>query len=201
MKIAGLVLAGGQSRRMGGEDKALMRIHGRTLSALVVERLKPQVGALAVNSNGDPREFDDLKLPVIADTLDGHLGPLAGVLTGMRWAQRRGFDHIVTAAADTPFFPTDFVARLRQRLEHRGGTSQVAMTSSAGRIHPVFGLWPVALADALELFLINEQGRKILAFAERYGLEEVVFEAADLDPFFNINTPDDLKQALQVDTD
>jgi len=187
--IAGIILAGGLSRRMGGQEKSLMTLGGRPAISLLIDRLSPQVGTLAINANGDPERFADEGLPVIADSVEGHVGPLAGVLAGMEWAGQQGVSHVISGASDTPFIPTDLVARLS---ENAG--SGIAMARSGGRVHPVFGLWPVDLADDLRRFLVDEDKRKILEFAKRYDLTEVEFDM-DADPFFNINTPEDLEIA------
>ena len=202
MKVAGVVLAGGQSKRMGGVEKSLLDLVAVAPIEWVVRRLGPQVEAIAINANGNPARFDFIGFPVIADTVEGFVGPLAGVLAGMRWAGKlENVTHIVTAAADTPFIPVDLVERLSGSLRDLPDDT-VAMASSNGRIHPVFGLWPVDLADALEHFLVDEDQRKILKFANRYNLQEIVFDVSDgytgYDPFFNINTPDDLERARQI---
>lgn len=189
-RILGLVLAGGLSRRMGGGDKVLMDLNGAPLISRVIERLAPQVDDLAVNANGDPARLDLTGLPIIADTLEGFAGPLAGLLAGMRWAESKA-THILTAATDTPFLPVDLV----ERLADAGSPDHISMARSGTRIHPVFGLWPVSLADALHDFLVVEDKRKILEFANRFTLHEVTFPMGDVDPFFNINTPRDLEEA------
>ena len=196
MRIAGVILAGGLSRRMGGQEKSLMQLVGREPIVIVANRLGSQVDQLCINANGDPARFDHLKLPVIADTVDGFVGPLAGVLAGMRWAtQIYGVTHIITAAADTPFFPKSYVQRMADRVSASDG---LCMAKSVGRVHPVFGLWPINLADALQNFLVVEDKRKILEFANRYRLEIEDFDDIRGDPFFNINTPDDLVIAEQM---
>ncbi|MEM9733002.1 MAG: molybdenum cofactor guanylyltransferase MobA [Pseudomonadota bacterium] len=190
MKIMGLVLAGGLSRRMGGQEKSLMDLSGRPLIQVVADRLRPQVDTLVINANGDANRFAFTGLPVVADTLDGFAGPLAGLLAGMRFASDA--THILTAAADTPFFPTNLAKELAAPLS---GEHDIAMARSGTRVHPVFGLWPMALADALEAFLVKEDKRKILEFAHRYTLHEVSFPIGQVDPFFNVNTPRDLEEA------
>lgn len=175
---------------MGGNEKSLMLLAGKPPVAWVADVLQPQVAQLAVNANGPPQRFDFLQLPVLADTVDGFVGPLAGVLAGMRWAQSlTGVTHVVSAAADTPFIPGNLVHRLQAAID---GPDGIAMAFSVGRIHPVFGLWPVHLADDLETFLVQEDKRKILEFAHRYTLHSVDFDKAGEDPFFNINTPEDM---------
>ncbi len=195
MKIAGVILAGGQSRRMGGVEKSLLQLDGREQISLLIERLEPQVSSLLINANGDPARFEFTGLPVRADTVAGSAGPLAGILTAMQWVAETGASHVMTAATDTPFIPCDLVARLAATID---GDNTIAMASSNDRIHPVFGLWPKTLAKPLENFLVVEDKRKILEFAERYPLNEVVFDITDHDPFFNINTPRDLEVAKAI---
>lgn len=192
MKVAGIVLAGGLSRRMGGKEKSLLQLGQTSPIAEVASRLARQVPAVAVNANGDPKRFDFLQLPVIADSVEGFVGPLAGVLAGMHWAKEHNATHVVTAAADTPFLPTDFVSRLCETLQ---SDTDIAMAASGDRVHPVFGVWPVVHAGELEHFLVAEDKRKILEFANRYVMHEVEFSTEGGDPFFNINTPEDLEKA------
>ncbi len=195
----GVILAGGLSRRMGGQEKSLIDLAGKPLLQHVADRLGAQTAALAINANGDGQRFAALGLPVFPDTVEGFAGPLAGILAGMRHAgtHHETCKNIITAAADTPFFPMTLVEKLNQLAN---GTNAIILARSNGRRHPVFGIWPVALADDLEKFLVEEQGRKVVLFAERYKLVEVEFDNIEiagqiLDPFFNINEPADLEIA------
>ncbi len=185
----GVLLAGGLARRMGGGDKPLRRLGGRTLLAHVVTALAPQCVGLVVNANGDPARFAAFGLPVAGDTLPGYLGPLAGILAGMRWAAAHYPEaaDILTVAADTPFLPADLAARLAAAR----GDAAVACAGSGGRAHPTIALWRVALADRLEAALLAGD-RGVLAWATGQGLALADFPAAPWDPFFNINTPEDL---------
>ena len=192
----GVILAGGQARRMGGGDKGRLMLGGQSLLARVIARLGPQVDWLALNANGDAGRFTDLSLPVIADSLPEFPGPLAGVLAGLDWAAGQGAQTIVTAAADTPFFPEDLVARLTGAAEQAGTPIALAATEEDGRLvrHPTFGLWPVSLRDDLRAAL---QGglRKVVLWTDAHGAASAQFPAAGFDPFFNVNTPEDLAQA------
>ncbi len=193
MNVAGVILAGGLSRRMGGNEKSLLKLAGKHPVSWVADAMRPQTDHLALNANGDPARFEFLELPVLADTVEGFVGPLAGILAGMRWAATLdGVTHLVSAAADTPFLPANLVHKLLNVMQN---TSDIAMADSMGRIHPVFGLWPIHLADDLEHFLVAEDKRKILEFAHRYSLHSVNFDKPNTDPFFNINTPEDLVAA------
>ncbi len=205
--ITGVLLAGGQSRRMfpdqpGGGDKALRDLAGRPMLAHVIEQLAPQVGRLVINANGDPSRFAAFGLPVAPDTIDGFVGPLAGVLAGMRWSRANAADatHIATVSTDAPFIPLDLVAGLKAGLHHT--PSAIAIARSGGELHPVIGLWPVALADDLETAL-RHGVRKVLVWTDRHGTQAVDFPftpmaGRQIDPFFNANHPDELDEARRL---
>ena len=205
MQPLGVILAGGQATRMGGGDKGLLTLGGIPLLQRAIDRLRPQVAEIALNANGDPSRFAGYGLPVVPDSIDGFPGPLAGVLAGLDWAAERGAYSIVTVAADTPFFPTDLVVRLLDRAQGMAhplvlaatprGVEKTKSMSKSGLIrHPTFGLWPVALRDDLRAAL-NDGISKVVIWTERHGGREVVFSTDDGDPFFNVNTPDDLTAA------
>ena len=200
--ITGVLLAGGQSRRMftgqaSGGDKGLLAISGKPMLAHVIDRLRPQVGCMVINANGDPARFAAFGLPVTADTVTGHVGPLAGVLAGMRWAQTHApaSTHIATVSTDAPFVPANLVAKLATGL----ATNPIALAASGGELQPVIGLWPVALAGDLDAALL-EGVRKVLAWTNRHGTTAVDFPFIavghrTIDPFFNANTPQELEEA------
>ncbi|MFU8865062.1 MAG: molybdenum cofactor guanylyltransferase MobA [Rhodobacterales bacterium] len=192
-QVAGVILAGGQATRMGGGDKCLLPLGGgETVLERIVSRIGPQVGCLALNANGDPARFATSNLPVLPDTLTD-AGPLAGVLAAMHWAQAQGCDAVVTVAGDTPFFPADLVARL---VAERAG--QPVVMAATDRLHPVFALWDISLAPVLAQAL-DSGTRRVAAFAEAQGAVTVRFPQTEaLDPFFNINTPDDLAQVQRL---
>jgi molybdopterin-guanine dinucleotide biosynthesis protein A len=204
--IVGVVLAGGLGRRMGGGDKPLHAIGGRPMLAHVIDRLAPQVERIVINANGDPARFAAYGLPVVPDPIAGFLGPLAGILAGMRWSTANALRArlVASVAGDTPFFPADLVARLAHAQADR--RDAISLAASAGGTHPVFGLWPVALADELEAFLKAGDTRKILAFVDRHTRIDVPFEDIPLpdgetaDPFFNVNTPQDARRAEEIAT-
>lgn len=197
--VLGVILAGGLALRMGGGDKCRLSLGGSSLIGQVIARLGPQCDALAINANGDPARFDDLGLPVLPDSVAGHPGPLAGVLAGMDHAAARGFDHIVSAAADTPFLPADLTARLSDAARAAGHPVALAATREGGRLiaQPTFGLWPVALREDLRAAL-REGIRKITRWTDRHGAALAEFPITPVNPFFNVNTPDDLEQARLI---
>jgi molybdopterin-guanine dinucleotide biosynthesis protein A len=194
--VVGVLLAGGQARRMGGGDKSLRRLGDRTILEHVIERARPQVATLVLNANGDPARFARFGLPVAADVVEGFAGPLAGVLTGIEWARRNRPDcaWIATIATDTPFFPADLVALLGRAVEG----ADLACARSGGRAHPVFGLWPVRLAEDLRRAMLGEEVRKVDVWTARYRLAEVDFAVDPIDPFFNTNRPEDLAEAERL---
>jgi molybdenum cofactor guanylyltransferase len=201
-EVAGVLLAGGLSRRMGGGDKCLRDLGGRPVLARIIERAAPQVGALVLNANGDPARFDAFGLPVAADVVAGYAGPLAGVLTGLDWAAAHapGAQWVASFACDAPFFPEDMVARMLAAVEAAGADMGCAVTH--GRTHPVFGLWPLSLREDLRRAMVEEEIRKVDLWTARYKLVEVDFPdtetpAGPLDPFFNTNRPEDLEEAAR----
>jgi molybdenum cofactor guanylyltransferase len=195
MKIAGIVLAGGQSRRMGGGDKCLRLLGGRPILAHIIDRARPQVVALALNANGGPTRFAQFGLPVVADSIPDFAGPLAGVLAGLDWAAMSvsQCSHVVSFAGDAPFLPLDLVDRFVSALGD--GRSNLVCAMSAGQIHPVFGLWPIELREDLRRALTQEGVRKVDIWTARHRLAVVDFPATPVDPFFNTNRPEDLDQA------
>jgi molybdopterin-guanine dinucleotide biosynthesis protein A len=196
--VVGVLLAGGQALRMGGGDKCLRRLGAATILEHVIARARPQVAALVLNANGDPQRFARFGLPVAADVIAGFAGPLAGVLTGMEWARTHRPEclWIATIATDTPFFPTDLVARLLAAVE--SAAADLACATSGGRAHPVFGLWPVRLAGDLRAAMVEEGIRKVDVWTARHRLAEVAFATDPIDPFFNTNRPEDLAQAERL---
>ena len=196
--VVGILLAGGKSSRMGGGDKCLRPLGGRPILARIIARLRPQVSDMILNANGDIGRFAGFGLPVVADSVAGFAGPLAGVQAGLQWIKKHRPDiaYGVTVATDTPFFPTDLVQRF---LEELPGRPTLLVARSAAGVHPVIGLWPVALADDIEDSL--KQGlRKVGGFTEQHAAIKVSFPpvklgGTEIDPFFNINRPEDLAEA------
>ena len=196
MNIVGLLLAGGLSRRMGGGDKALRALGGRSLLERVIDRVRPQTTALVLNVNGDPARFAAFDLPVVADSISDFAGPLAGILAGLDWtaAHRPNCPLVASVATDAPFLPEDLIERLVQGMAAAG--AELACAASGGQSHPVIGLWPVRLRDELRRALVEEGVRKVDVWTARYRLATVPFpEVAGIDPFFNANRPEDLDRA------
>lgn len=192
MTTCAVILAGGQANRMGGGDKGRLMLGEQSLIERVIERISPQVDAVVLNANGDPSRFDDLGLPVVADSIPDYPGPLAGVLAGMDWAAEQGHDWLISVAADTPSFPLDLAERLAE------GDTPVVLAATPdpdrGRLpQPTFGRWRVSLRDELRAAL-NDGVRKIRQWTQAQGESLVVFGPDD---FFNINTPEDLAWAEQ----
>ena len=194
----GVLLAGGLARRMGGGDKPMRQIAGRTILDRVIARLESQCDGLILNANGDPTRFAAYGLPVIADTVKEFPGPLAGILAALDWAatNRPDVEFILSAAADCPFLPRDLVTRLHRA--RREQNAQLAVAASAGQSHPVIGLWSVALREDLRQALVVEDVRKIDRWTARYRLSTVTWPTEPLDPFFNANTMDDIAEAERL---
>ncbi len=198
IETIGVILAGGLARRMGGGDKCLRPLLGRPILDWVTERAVPQVTYMIINANGDASRFQDYGLPVVADPVEGFQGPLAGILAAMDWgaSQHPGVKWIVSFPADAPFVPPGLVQRYLDAAEEQG--ADLASARSAGRTHPVCGLWSKSLAGDLRHALIDENIRKIDRWTARHRLAEVTFKTDPFDPFFNINESDDLKRAEDI---
>ncbi len=213
--VAGVLMAGGQSRRMGGGDKCLRALAGKPILTHVIDRIRPQVGPLVLNANGDPARFAAFGLPVVADAVGDFAGPLAGVLTGLEWAAAQAPPGdtpgdpesdspgawLASFATDAPFLPADLVARLLAAVVAEG--ADLACAASNGRDHPVFGLWPLRLRHELRQAMVAEGIRKVDLWTARYKLARVEFPlvatpAGPRDPFFNANRPEDLAEAERL---
>ena len=204
--ITGILLAGGQSRRMGGGDKGLLKLAGKTMLQHVIDRMAGQVPrqvqSLAINANGDANRFTEYGLPVFPDTMADHPGPLAGILAGMQWAREntKECQWIATVSTDAPFLPSNLIEKLHEAASANPGA--IAIASSEGHVHPVIGLWPVRHADDLHEALLSGV-RKVLAWTDRHGTVPVDFPLEKIgedgiDPFFNANTPEELEVARQL---
>ena len=191
----GLILAGGQGRRMGGVDKARLQLAGRPLAAHAIARLGPQCGALALNANGEAARFAAFGLPVLADDMVD-AGPLAGVLAGLRLARENGFGFLCTLSVDAPFAPDDLVARLH--AARRDADATMAVAASGGRRHHVVALWPIGLETELRRALVEEGLRKAETFVDRQAPAIAAWPEAPHDPFFNVNRPEDLARAEEM---
>lgn len=193
MSIAGVIIAGGQSSRMGRE-KAFVEVGGLPLLSHVLQRLTPQVETIALNANGDPARFAPFNLPVISDRISGIATPLVGIHAALEWAQDAGYDAIVTATSDAPFIPRDLVARLRDE----GRVHPAAVAASGGQAHFATGLWPIGLRHDLAHFLVELKKRRAADWIARIAAASVDWPIMPYDPFFNINTPDDLARAAEI---
>lgn len=196
--VAGVLLAGGLSRRMGGGDKGFRAVGGVPIIERAMNAAKPQVAALVLNANGDPARFAGFGLPVAADVVGGFAGPLAGILTGLEWARINvpSCSWVLSIPTDAPFLPADLVARMMARLDAEG--AELACARSGDQIHPVIGLWPVRLADDLRKAMVDEDMRKIDRWTARYRIAVADWPTEPYDPFFNVNTPDDVAEAERV---
>jgi molybdopterin-guanine dinucleotide biosynthesis protein A len=191
----GLVLAGGLARRMGGGDKAMIRIGGETILERALARVAPQCAGMLINANGDPTRFARFGLPVVADDVSGFAGPLAGILAGLDWlaANAPAIAWLASVPGDCPFLPRDLVARLHAARAAAG--VPLACAKSGDWRHPVVGLWPVGLREDMRRALVDEGLRTIEAWTARHGVGLADWPAEPVDPFFNVNTPEDAAQA------
>ncbi|MEH6527833.1 MAG: molybdenum cofactor guanylyltransferase MobA [Sneathiella sp.] len=191
-----VLLAGGQSRRMGGGSKFLQEISGQTLLSRIISTVTPQVSDVILNINIDTEDIESIIIPTVKDSVDGFVGPLSGILTGLEYYSDKGSEasHMLSVPTDAPFIPKDLVLRLRTGLGDLPERT-IVMAESVGRVHPVVALWPLSLAADLRSALVDENLRKILVFADRYNRVNVVWEDHEGDPFFNINRPEDLEEA------
>jgi molybdopterin-guanine dinucleotide biosynthesis protein A len=194
-RTLGLVLAGGLARRMG-VDKAFVEVGARTLLARAAERLGAQCDAVAVNANGDAARYAAVGARVIADSISGNPGPLAGVLAGLEFAREGGFDFVVSLPVDTPFAPEDLVARLR--LSRETAEASIAVACSGGQKHHAVALWPVLLADDIRHALTVERQNSVGRFCARYSVACADWPVTPFDPFFNVNTPEDVATAEEL---
>ena len=194
----GLVLAGGLARRMGGGDKARIRIGGKTILERVLTRLTPQCSGVILNANGDLARFADTGLRVVADSIPDFAGPLAGILAGLDWAAANvpGIADIVSVPGDCPFLPSDLVERLSAARQAAG--APLACARSGDWRHPVVGLWRVALRDDLRKALVEEGLHKIEIWTARHGVALADWPTTPVDPFFNVNTPEDAAEAERI---
>ena len=197
-RVPGALLAGGLARRMGGGDKPMRQIAGRTILDRVIARLAPQCDGLIINANGDPARFAAFGLPVVADGVADFPGPLAGILAALDWmaANRPEVSLVLSAAADCPFLQRDLVSRLHHALTEQN--AQLAVAASDDQSHPVIGLWSVALRNELRHSLVVEDIRKIDRWTARYRLATVTWPVEPLDPFFNANTVEDIAEAERL---
>jgi len=196
----GLVLAGGLARRMGGGDKALIRIGTETILERALARLTPQVSGVVLNANGDPERFAFTGLPVVADSIPDFAGPLAGILAGLDWvaANRPGTEWVASVPGDCPFLPRDLVAKLHAARITNG--KLLACAKSGDWRHPVVGLWHIGLREDLRHAVAVEDLRRMEVWTARHGIALAEWPTDPVDPFFNVNTPEDVERATQLAT-
>ena len=194
----GLILAGGLARRFGGDDKLRIRIGDMTILDRLISRLGPQCDQLLLNANGSPARFADTKLKIVADSIPDYPGPLAGVLAGLDWASANApnLEWMVSAPSDCPFLPQDLVSRLHAARVDAG--TPIACASSDGKQHPVVALWPVGLREDLRHALLRDGMRKVGTWAAQYGVATAAWPRTAFDPFFNVNTPEDVAEANRI---
>jgi molybdopterin-guanine dinucleotide biosynthesis protein A len=194
----GLVLAGGLARRMGGGDKALIEIGGRTILDRVIATMTPQCDVIILNANGDPTRFSRFGLPVVPDDIPDFAGPLAGILAGLDWlaVNRPDLAWMVSVPGDCPFLPSDLVERLHEARADAG--TPLACAKSGDWRHPVAGLWPVDLRADLRRALVDEDLHKIEVWTARHGIAIAEWPDRPVDPFFNVNTPEDRARAIDI---
>lgn len=197
-RVAGVLLAGGLARRMGGGDKSLKMLGGKTILSRIIDRVAPQVDALVLNANGDADRFQEYGLPVTPDVVPDYAGPLAGILTGLEWAAKYAPQcaWVASFPTDAPFLPEDLVTRMFDAVEKEN--ADLSCASSGGRANPVCGLWPVRLRQELRAAMEEEGIRKVDIWTARYTLVEVAFPTEPVDPFFNTNRIDDLNKAEEL---
>lgn len=200
-RIPAVVLCGGRASRLGGVDKPLLRVGSRSILTRVLERLHPQAGALAINAGGDEKRFAAYDMQVLPDPVEGQPGPLAGILAALGWAADQGAGSVLTVAGDTPFLPADLVTKLVAARASR--PDAVAVAASLGHLHPVCAVWPVSAKAPLRDLLIGRSIRRVMTALEALGHVSVAFAPLtiaghDVDPFFNVNTPDDLACAVRL---
>ena len=192
-----ILLAGGSARRMGGGDKPLVAVQGRPILDWIIARVQPQVGAIAISANGDPSRFARYGFEVVPDH-SPELGPMAGILAGMVWAERTQPEatHLLTVSGDTPFLPGDLVVRLTAALPDQ--TISMATAKSGGRLHPALSLWPIAARRQIQTLLDAKQGKRVTEWTDQLNAVPVEWPVEPYDPFFNVNTPDDLIKAEKI---
>lgn len=196
--IAAVILAGGLARRMGGGDKPLMMLSGRPILSHIIDRIAPQTNKLIINTNSSEAFFEEFNLPIVADSIDGFAGPLAGILAGMDWVASNmpKCRFMISVPGDGPFIPTDLVEKLMKPI--LDGRATLSVASSGGRTQPVVGLWDVTLRDELRSAIVEEDIHKVDLWTGRYEISEVDFPIENYDPFFNANRPDDMSKAEDI---
>jgi molybdopterin-guanine dinucleotide biosynthesis protein A len=194
-EVPAVILSGGQSRRMDRNDKAFLSISNQTLLEIVVDRLQRQTQQIAINTNSNSAKYFQHGIPILKDQIGGSLGPLAGIFTAMKWANDMGYKKVATVAVDTPLFPNNLLKELFQKMGVSNSDIVFAASESNQKqkkvLHPVFGLWKTHLFEDLRKEL-GKGIRKVTLWSERHKASCVCFYDERIDPFFNINTPQDI---------
>jgi len=195
--ISAVILAGGAARRLGGGDKPLRTIAGKSILDWIIGRIEPQVQFLAISANGDPTRFASYALPVLPDLVPD-LGPMAGIASAMEWAKKTNpaASHVLLVSGDTPFLPPDLVERLS--IVTALNASQIVAASSSGKIHPTIALWPLAAMPMIKKALSEKKGRRVSDWLSILNHHSVEWDHDLFDPFFNVNTPEDLQEAEKI---
>jgi len=194
-EIIAVILSGGLSRRMDNRNKAFIKLANKPLFEYVLENISAQCDTVIINSNCNGEQFEQYQLPVVKDSIEGFLGPLAGILTAMEWVKENSPEAqwLVSVPVDTPFLPNDLVKKLHHASQQDKASLVCAVSNE--RTHPIIGLWPISLMDDLRTAIQDEDMRKIDLWTARYKISHPVFEYEDIDPFFNINCDEDLAEA------
>ena len=198
-KILALIMIGGQSKRMGGGIKSFLEFNNKSLFDRILERTKPQIDRIIINCNDKEQKLKKYKIPVINDLKEGYLGPLAGIHAAMCWIQENNpkIEWLVTLPGDTPFIPIDLISCFKNKISSE---SKIILAQSNNKTHPIIGAWHISLLNSLE-FKLDEGVRKIMSWANLHSIEYINFSTKKYDPFFNINTKEDIKTAIDIDND
>ncbi len=198
MNITAVILAGGLARRMGGGDKPLKLLAGQPILSHIIDRIKPQATNLIINANSDPKVFENFKFPIVADSIKGFAGPLAGILAGMDWIAENqpNCRYMISIPGDGPFFPRDLVSKLMSPII--AGEADLTVAVSGDRTQPVVGAWDVQLRDDLRKAIQEENIHKVDKWTSRYRIIEVPFSSSPIDPFFNTNKLEDMEEAERL---
>ena len=194
MKIIGAIIAGGQSHRMGGREKAFLELDSKPVILHVIEQFEPQVDQLVINANGEPARFSEFGLEVVPDVFTSLMTPLAGLHAALRFTKSVDADMLMTVPSDTPFLPFDLAAKLLENTIASGA----AIAASGGQEHYIIGAWKTELLNDLDLAIAKDHLFRVKDWTRRTSAQRVEWPVEPYDPFFNVNTPEDLRIAEQI---